>query len=53
MRETVVAYLLGPAVMVLICAAMWAASRHHRGSFEARVARWLDAHRGHGIRHKH
>ncbi|WP_224014527.1 hypothetical protein [Paraburkholderia tropica] len=53
MRETVVAYLLGPAVMVLICAAMWAASRHHRGGFEARVTRWLDAHRGHGIRHKH
>ncbi|NLP59887.1 hypothetical protein [Paraburkholderia sacchari] len=53
MRETVVAYLLGPAVMLVVSAAIWAVSRHSRGVLEARVSRWLDAHRGHGMRHKH
>ncbi|HKT99240.1 MAG TPA: hypothetical protein VJS30_22360 [Paraburkholderia sp.] len=53
MRETVVAYLLGPAVMLVVCAAMWAVSRRSRGVLEERVTRWLDAHRGHGMHHKH
>ncbi|WP_293034842.1 hypothetical protein [Paraburkholderia sp.] len=53
MRETVAAYLLGPAVMLAVCAAMWAVSRRSRGILEARLARWLDAHRGHGLHHKH
>lgn len=53
MRETVAAYLLGPAVMVLVCAASWAISRRSRGTIEQRVTRWLDARRLHGMRHKH
>lgn len=53
MRETVAAYLLGPAVMLLVCGAMWFASRHTRGVLEERLSRWIDAHRGHGMRHKH
>lgn len=53
MRETIAAYLLGPGVMLLVCAAMWAVSRRSRGALEARLTRWLDAHRPHGMRHKH
>ena len=53
MRETVAAYLLGPAVMLVVCVAMWAVSRHTRGALEERLARWIEAHRGHGMRHKH
>ncbi|WP_233867288.1 hypothetical protein [Paraburkholderia adhaesiva] len=53
MRETVVAYLLGPAVMLAVCAVMWAVSRRSRGVLEARLTRWFDAHRGHGMRHRH
>jgi hypothetical protein len=53
MRETVAAYLLGPAVMLVVCAGMWAVSRRSRGILEERLARWFDAHRGHGMRHKH
>jgi len=53
MKETVVAYLLGPAVMLVVCAALWATSRRGRGVLEARIDRWLDAHRGIWMRHKH
>lgn len=53
MSETIAAYLLGPAVMLVVCAALWAVSRRSRGAIEARLTRWLDAHRGHGMRHKH
>ncbi|WP_205985405.1 MULTISPECIES: hypothetical protein [unclassified Paraburkholderia] len=51
MRETVAAYLLGPAVMVLVCAVSWAISRRSRGTLEQRVARWLDSHRP--MHHRH
>ena len=53
MRETVVAYLLGPGVMLLVCVAMCAVSRRSSGTLEARLTRWLDAHRPHGMHHKH
>ncbi|WP_322046710.1 hypothetical protein [Paraburkholderia sp. J67] len=53
MRETVAAYLLGPAVMLLVCVGMWAISRRYGGALEQRVTRWLDAHRSHGMHHKH
>lgn len=53
MRETIAAYLLGPGVMLLVCVAMWAVSRRSRGAIEARITHWLDAHRPHGMRHKH
>lgn len=53
MMETVAAYLLGPAVMLVLCGALWAMSRRSRGILEARLARWFDAHRNHGMRHKH
>lgn len=53
MMETVAAYLLGPAVMLVICAALWTVSRRGRGALEARLTRWFDAHRSHGMRHKH
>jgi hypothetical protein len=53
MRETVAAYLLGPGVMLVVCAAMWVISHRTRGVLEERLARWFDAHRGHGMRHKH
>ncbi|WP_169742697.1 hypothetical protein [Paraburkholderia ferrariae] len=53
MRETVAAYLLGPAVMLLVCAATWVLSHRYGAALEERLTRWLDAHRGHGMRHKH
>jgi hypothetical protein len=53
MWETVAAYLLGPAVMLVVSAALWAVSRRSRGELEARLTRWFDAHRGQGMRHKH
>jgi hypothetical protein len=53
MRETVAAYLLGPAVMLLVCAAMWVLSHRYGAALEERLTRWFDAHRGHGMRHKH
>lgn len=53
MRETIAAYLLGPGVMLLICALIWAVSRRSSGMLETRVTRWLDAHRPHGMWHRH
>jgi ABC-type phosphate/phosphonate transport system permease subunit len=53
MKEMVVAYLLGPAVMLLVCAAIWAISRRSRGVLEERIGRWLDAHRSFWMRHRH
>ncbi|WP_180970352.1 hypothetical protein [Burkholderia sp. WAC0059] len=53
MSEMVVAYLLGPAVMLVISAAIWGVSRHSRGRIEARLTRWLDEHRGHWMHHRH
>lgn len=53
MKELVVAYLLGPAVMLVVCAAIWAISRRSRGVLEERIGRWLDAHRSFWMRHRH
>ena len=53
MKETIVAYLLGPAVMLMVCAALWAMSRRSRGVLEDRIGRWLDAHRSFWMRHRH
>jgi hypothetical protein len=53
MKETVVAYLLGPAVMLIVCAALWAVSHRGRGVLEKRIDRWLDAHRGFWMHHRH
>ena len=53
MKETVIAYLLGPAVMLMVCAALWAVSRRSRGVLEERIDRWLNEHRSIWMHHKH
>jgi hypothetical protein len=54
MSESTLAYLLGPLVMVIVCAAMWIAARHHRthGESHDRRLRWLDTYHG-DWRHRH
>jgi hypothetical protein len=54
MTESVMAYLLGPLVMVVVGVALWAVSRFHRdGDHEARRQRWLDTHHVDWMRHRH
>jgi hypothetical protein len=52
-NETLIAYLLGPAVMVLIAALLWLASRHHWHDNPQRMARWLDTHYVDLMHHRH
>ncbi len=53
MRETLAAYLLGPAVMLLVCGAIWVLSHRGRGLLEKRLDEWFNAHRGHWMHHRH
>jgi hypothetical protein len=56
MSESTLAYLLGPSVMVIICAALWIAAHQHHKSLDreprARRLRWLDTYHG-DWRHRH
>ncbi len=54
MDETTLAYLLGPAVMVIIGAAIWAVAKYgQRHPPPPRQARWLDTHFADWLHHRH
>ncbi|CAH2772902.1 MAG: FIG00454745: hypothetical protein [uncultured Paraburkholderia sp.] len=52
MSESLMAYLLGPAVMV-VAAAIWAASRYQDKTKPQRLERWLDTHYAEWLHHRH
>jgi hypothetical protein len=56
MSESMLAYLLGPAVMAIVCVLMWLAARHHQKIMHreprAHYLRWLDTYHG-DWRHRH
>ncbi|CAB3790208.1 MULTISPECIES: hypothetical protein [Paraburkholderia] len=53
MPESLIAYLLGPAVMIVIGLAIWAASLYHRTTKPPRLERWLDTHYAEWLHQKH
>lgn len=53
MSESLIAYLLGPAVMIVVGLAIWAASLYHRNTKPPRTERWLDTHYAEWLHHKH
>lgn len=53
MNETLMAYLLGPAVMVIVGAALWIAAHYRGKSGHARGTRWLDTHYVDLMHHRH
>jgi hypothetical protein len=54
MTESVLAYLLGPLVMMVLGVALWAISHIHRdGDHGTRRERWLDTHHVDWMRHRH
>jgi hypothetical protein len=53
MSESLIAYLLGPAVMLLVGVAIWAASRYHHTTKPPRFERWLDTHYAEWLHHRH
>ena len=53
MSESLIAYLLGPAVMLLVGVAIWASSRYHRAPRPPRFERWLDTHYAEWLHHRH
>ena len=56
MSESMLAYLLGPSVMVIVCVALWIAAHQHHKSLDreprSRRLRWLDTYHG-DWRHRH
>ena len=57
MSQSMLAYLLGPTVMVVVCVVMWLIAHHHqkimdRGGPRVRYLRWLDTYHG-DWRHRH
>jgi hypothetical protein len=55
-NETLLAYLLGPAVMLLVGVALWAAAHHEKNGRHKRsagAARWLDTHYVDLMHHRH
>jgi hypothetical protein len=56
MSESILAYLLGPSVMIFVCAVLWIAAHHHNKTAHrdprARRLRWLDTYHG-DWRHRH
>lgn len=55
MTQSVLAYLLGPLVMAVVGAALWAMSHYHRddSNHGGRRERWLDTHPVDWMRHRH
>jgi hypothetical protein len=53
MSESLIAYLMGPAVMLVVGLAIWAASHYHRNTQPPRYERWLDTHYAEWLHHKH
>lgn len=53
MSESLIAYLLGPTVMLIVGAIIWASSRYHRPTRPPRIERWLDTHYSEWLHHRH
>jgi hypothetical protein len=53
MPESLIAYLMGPAVMLVVGLAIWAASRYHHDTRPPKLERWLDTHYAEWLHHKH
>jgi len=53
MSESLIAYLLGPTVMLLVGAAIWATSRYLHKAEPPRLERWLDTHYAEWLHHRH
>ncbi|WP_165847901.1 hypothetical protein [Paraburkholderia lacunae] len=53
MSESLMAYLLGPLVMLVVGVAIWAASHYSRKTKPERLERWLDTHYAEWLHHKH
>jgi hypothetical protein len=53
MSESLIAYLLGPAVMLLVGALIWAASRYRSDEKPPKIERWLDTHYAEWLHHRH
>jgi hypothetical protein len=54
MSQTVMAYLLGPVVMVMLGVVLWLLShRRHADQRGDHIERWLDAHHIDWLRHRH
>ncbi|MCC8402069.1 hypothetical protein LJ655_09220 [Paraburkholderia sp. MMS20-SJTN17] len=53
MSQSMLAYLMGPAVMLLVGIAIWMVSRHRDPSQPPRLERWLDTHYAEWLHHKH
>jgi hypothetical protein len=51
--ETFMAYLMGPAVMLMVGVVLWLATRHHGNAREGRSSRWLDTHYIDLMHHRH
>ncbi|WP_180732811.1 hypothetical protein [Paraburkholderia sp. PGU19] len=53
MSETFMAYLMGPAVMLVVGVVLWLAARYHGNASEGRSSRWLDTHYVDLMHHRH
>ncbi|MFM0732814.1 hypothetical protein PQQ52_20270 [Paraburkholderia sediminicola] len=53
MSESLMAYLLGPLVMLLVGVVIWAASHPRHKTGPERLERWLDTHYAEWLHHKH
>ncbi|HEX3382302.1 MAG TPA: hypothetical protein VHU21_21255 [Paraburkholderia sp.] len=53
MPESMLAYLMGPAVMLLVGFVIWMTSRHHDPAKPPKFERWLDTHYAEWLHHKH
>jgi hypothetical protein len=53
MSESLIAYLMGPAVMLVVGLAIWAASHYHHNTKPPKFERWLDTHYAEWLHHKH
>ncbi|MGU7775628.1 hypothetical protein ACV229_36420 [Burkholderia sp. MR1-5-21] len=54
MKESLMAYLMGPVVMVIVGAALWIIAAHNRRKEnQERQTRWLDTHYVDLMHHRH
>ncbi|MBP0590807.1 hypothetical protein J8I87_14010 [Paraburkholderia sp. LEh10] len=53
MNETLIAYLMGPVVMLVVAVVLWLAARHHGDRTQRRSSRWLDTHYVDLMHHRH
>jgi hypothetical protein len=53
MSESLLAYLLGPTVMLLVGVAIWASARYRHPTKPPRLERWLDTHYAEWLHHRH